>query len=336
MIKYGLLRSDLDQILNENREYLDTLSDKKILILGGTGFIGSWLSKSLVHYMDSGGRCALTIASRNAKLGKPIYSQSRGNLSLVNFDILKNQIQNIGDFDLIINCATPTTAATGNSDAQLLYRTITEGTNNLLNSLSTSSKLIRFVNLSSGAVRVLEQNEIDRDSLICPSSHLATSSGAYSHGKRISEEIVESASRAGIISGINLRLYAFAGPGIPLDQHFAFGNFMRDAFERKKVSIKGNPETIRSYQYPTDLVHSILLAATTDFLGTFEVGGQDKITMKELATKISLLTSQQGFTDGDSDMDKSSYFPQSILMSDSRVGIDEVITRWWKWLELKH
>jgi nucleoside-diphosphate-sugar epimerase len=335
-LKLGLLRSDLDQILEENSGEFATLSKKKILILGGTGFVGSWLSKSIIHFISNGGVCEITIAARNLDTAHSVYSESDVKPILVSLDIVRDSIANIEQYDLIINCATPSTVTIQSSDIKDLYTTITEGTRNLVKQLSSIDKNIRVLNLSSGAVTVLNEKEGGSKSENCPNSHMSTASSAYSHGKRIAEEIFCNATAEGIISGVNLRLYAFLGPGLPLDQHFAVGNFISDALQNRKISILGNPNTVRSYLYPTDLVSQIFKVATSTATEMLEVGSRNPIRLIELASKISELTTNVDISSGDLSAPISEYFPRTQAKFESRVNLDDAICRWYEWITLNH
>ncbi len=334
MLTLGLLQSDLNQILEENSDSLKELNGKKILILGGTGFVGAWVSKSLAYFMNEGGTCALTIASRSALSHINVYEKLKLKPSFIDMDITKVSMFPLTDFDAVINCATPSTAAGGANNVSQLYTTITEGSKQLVISLTKQDNRVRLVNLSSGAVTMLQSKEPPSDSLSCPEDHISTPAGAYSHGKRVSEQVVSKATDEGHISGINLRLYAFAGPGIPLDQHFAAGNFMLNAIQRKQIDINGNPNTVRSYQYPTDLVRSILLAAGGVSTETLEVGSNEHVTMLGLATKISGITTNVNVSQGNTAAPISKYYPTAKTICESTITLDEAIKRWWKWIKL--
>ena len=335
LLRFGLLANDLNQILIENSSEFNSLEGKKILILGGTGFVGSWLSKAIVNYNSNGGFCDLTIASRNINSVKDIYIDIKTRPRTISLDISRDLIDNICQYDLVINCATASSVKIGSEHVDHLYRTITEGSRNLVDSLSLCDNKLRFVNISSGAVTALTSIECKTNPETCPKEHIASASGAYSHGKNIAEKIVQNAIDRDLINGVSLRLYAFLGPGLPLDQHFAVGNFMANAVQKTPILIRGNPNTIRSYQYPTDLVREILKAATSSKRATIEVGSREPIAMMDLAQKISKITSNVEVTSGDSSAPISKYFPHSFSENIDSVSLDDAIYRWWKWLMIK-
>jgi nucleoside-diphosphate-sugar epimerase len=127
-------------------------------------------------------------------------------------------------------------------------------------------------------------------------------------------------------------LYAFAGPGLPTDQHYAAGNFMRDGMRNLPIEIKGNPNTKRSYMYPADLTRHILNSLVSREVTTREVGSKETISICGLARVISENTNNSIVTEGDSSKPYSVYLPRTKGLLSETISLEESIQRWREWL----
>jgi dTDP-glucose 4,6-dehydratase len=162
---------------------------------------------------------------------------------------------------------------------------------------------------------------------------------AYGEGKRVGELLCAIAHQEHGLEATIARCFAFVGPHLPLDAHFAIGNFIRDALRGEPIHIKdGSP--CRSYLYAADLA---IWLWTILFKGEachpYNVGSDKAITIGDLAEE---LVSALG--DGHKKLIKAStgatsrYVP-SIIHSQKELGLVDWVKRkeallktysWWQ------
>jgi dTDP-glucose 4,6-dehydratase len=313
------------------------LTSSSICVLGGTGFIGTWLVSS-INYLNKYHGCHIdmTIYTRNRKLALEKFPlQEFPSLKIHEFDFLTG-ITDLGEFDFIVNGSTPTSTKPSENSKHIFYYPTVNAVSSIIHSAQNHKNLTRAVNLSSGAVygaqslSVSHQPEVDTITL-------SETLDDYTSAKIMSERLLTESESTATLESISPRLFAFFGPGLPLNQHFAIGNFIRDGLDGLPIRILGNPETKRSYMFPTDLVKWLLMALLDPKEGNYNIGSEVTISILELATLVSSLTSNRGVEILNRLAPASNYVPSTANFRESYevnevVALSEGLEWWIDWL----
>lgn len=281
---------DLDETLSAVGPLWEELRGARIFITGGTGFFGKWLLESLIWANDRLGLQAhCTVLTRDPRLfGRQApHLMSRADLAFATGDV-RDFAFPAGAYTHVIHAATPASAKLNDDEPLQMFETIVHGTQRTLE-FARQSGARRFLFASSGAVYGKQPSAI---------THLAEDftggpdptnpRSAYAEGKRAAEMLgVLFAARHGF-DFLIARGFAFVGPGLPLDAHFAVGNFIRDGLVGGPIRVNGDGSPYRSYLYAADLavwLWTILLRGETG--RPYNTGSEEHMTIAELAQKVA-------------------------------------------------
>ena len=174
------------------------------------------------------------------------------------------------------------------------YNQIIDGTNNVLRFASRSG-VKRFLFTSSGAVygpQTCGSTGFDEASSFIPDT--SNPANVYGVSKRIAEHLCALYADAYGIEVMIARCFAFVGEDLPLNAHFAIGNFIRDALFKPQIIVNGNGEDVRSYLYQSDLADwlwKILIFAKSGAI--YNVGSDSSINIASLASLVRNILSPE-------------------------------------------
>ncbi len=266
---------DLTHILTHARPAFASLKDARLFITGGTGFFGHWLLESLLHANQSLALNAhATVLTRNAAAFRNKSPDVANHPAIT---LLEGDIRTFAfptqPHTHILHAATDTVTA----DSSTLAASILEGTARVL-AFAHHSGARRLLYTSSGAVYGRNITTVSRISEDFPAPPLPPNS--YDAAKRQAEQLC----LASPIPSTIARCFAFVGPHLPLDAHFAIGNFIADALANRPIHIKGDGTPLRSFLYMSDLAIWLWTMLTTAPAGSvYNVGSDESVSIAELA-----------------------------------------------------
>ena len=290
---------DLAHVLSYTHEYWAEAHGRSFFITGGTGFFGMWLLESFAFINDGLGlemRATVLTRDPSAFAVKAPHLTARADLTFIRGDVRHFDFPS-GKFDYVIHAATEASDKLNEVDPQEMLDAIIGGTRRVLD-FAAQAGTKKLLLTSSGAVygkQPAEITHVSEDYLGAPDPLLPSS--AYGEGKRVSEHMcVVHARQCGYEVKI-ARCFAFVGPHIPLDKHFAIGNFIRDAMSGVPINIMGDGTPMRSYLYASDLtvwLWTILFKAPT--AQAYNVGSPLDLSIRQLADVVcATLKSQNTF-----------------------------------------
>lgn len=279
---------DLEYIFENTKDIWETLRGKSIFLTGGTGFFGKWLLESFIYVNEKLCLNAKIISlSRNPELflqEYPFYNEYTNSVRFVKGDILTYNFKLDEEVQFIIHAATAASDSLNKNNPLLMMDTITLGTRNVLDFALTQT-IEGFLFISSGAVygkQPLDVSNIQETD--CFKIDINNSNAAYSEGKRIAELYCSTYFEKYNLPIKIARCFAFVGPYLPLDTHFAIGNFINNVIQNEDIVIMGDGSATRSYMYASDLsisIWKILLVGKNN--KPYNVGVDTAYSLKEIA-----------------------------------------------------
>jgi UDP-glucuronate decarboxylase len=312
-----------------------------VFVTGGTGFFG----KALLRYWGSGAPTGLE-GARFTLLSRDPQRFAAGNAALLagldvalhEGDILRpDTLPRDTSFTHILHAATDSTTGPGLAPI-VRFDQIVDGTRNVLD-LARRLEVGRVLMTSSGGVyggpppgaQASPESWNGMPDPLEPQN-------AYSVAKRMAEHLCALYHDAYGLKTIVARCFAFVGEDLPLDAHFAIGNFIRDALAGKDITVNGDGTPIRSYLDQRDLARwltALLLRGEPQ--RAYNVGSDRPVSIAELAHAIArhgqpgpLAVHVQRRPDGGQAAQRNCYLPdiaraRAELSLDVEIGLEEAI-----------
>jgi dTDP-glucose 4,6-dehydratase len=180
----------------------------------------------------------------------------------------------------ILHAATDSTGQQAHQSSEDLGAAIFDGTRHVLE-FAAHTRAARFLYTSTGAVYSRSTTLLHTPETFLDTTppHLPTNS--YEDAKRRAEVLC---LRHPDPQPVIARCFAFVGPHLPLDQHFAIGNFIGSALVNQPIHIRGDGTPRRSWLYTADLAVWLWTMLTHATAGrAYNVGSDHGHTIAEAA-----------------------------------------------------
>lgn len=283
-----LPRADLDHVLDQTRDLWDELRGSRLLVTGGTGFFGGWMTETFLQAVDrlhlGASAVLLTRDARTARERAP-HVAARGAITIAEGDVRDFRFPD-GMFSHVLHLATESGPGFAPSRS---FETAVHGTERVLG-FAEERGVTSLLLASSGAVygpQPRDRERLGEDFTGAPRPEEPAT--GYGQGKRAAEYLCAAAAAGSALQVKIARCFAFVGPLLPLDANFAIGNFIRDAMSGGPIQVTGDGMARRSYLYAADLaiwLWTILIRGRSG--RPYNVGSEDDLSIAELAARVAV------------------------------------------------
>ncbi|WP_312339728.1 UDP-glucuronic acid decarboxylase family protein [Sphingobacterium sp.] len=259
---------------------------KRILVSGGAGFIGSHLCERL---LKDGHEVICMDNFFTGDKSNIVHLLQNPYFELVRHDVTEPFLAEV---DEIYNLACPA------SPVHYQYnpiKTIKTSVMGAINMLGLAKRVnARILQASTSEVYGDPQVHPQRESYWGNVNPVGIRS-CYDEGKRCAETLFMDYHRQHHIAIKIVRIFNTYGPRMHPQDGRVVSNFIMQALQNKDITIYGEGNQTRSFQYVDDLVEGMIrmMSTETSFIGPLNIGNPNEFTILQLAEQVILQTGSQ-------------------------------------------
>lgn len=258
------------------------MSQKRALVAGGAGFIGSHLCDLLLR----NGYEVVAVDNLITGRKKNLESALASGLQLIEADI-NEPLKLSGRFDEIYNLASPASPVDFSKMPLFILETATRGHKNLLELARDMKARILFASSS----------EVYGDAEIHPQSELYFGNvntfgprSCYDEAKRVGETLNYIYHNQHGVDVRTARIFNTYGPRMRPDDGRIIPNFFIQALQNQPLTIYGDGSQTRSFCYVSDEAEGLYKLMQSNETRPVNIGNPHERSVIEIADAINLLT----------------------------------------------
>ena len=271
------------------------MNNKKILIAGGGGFLGTNLALYLVKARVQ----SITIIDNlcTGSLSNINTLNEHQNVKFIKRDIIDKFDSEDENYDVIFNLASPASPISYQKDPIFTLKTNVIGTLNLLEIARKHNAI--FLQASTSEVYGDPKKHPQTEGYWGNVNPIGIRS-CYDEGKRAAEALCLAYKRYYNTQVRIIRIFNTYGPYMDIKDGRVVSNFIAQALQSLPLTIYGKGEQTRSLCYVDDLIEGIITVINSNITGPVNLGNPKEVTIKQLASLIIHLCKSQS---------KMAYYP---------------------------
>jgi dTDP-glucose 4,6-dehydratase len=259
----------------------------RVLITGGAGFLGSHLCD---RFLAEGSEVIAVDNLITGDLRNIEHLRSNPNFWFIHHDV-SNHIAIDGPVDAVLHFASP---ASPIDYLKYPIQTLKVGALGTHNALGVARA-------KNAAFLIASTSEIYGDPLEHPQTESYNGNvdpigprGVYDEAKRYAEAITMAYHRTHGMNTHIVRIFNTYGPRMRLDDGRVVPNFVAQALRGEALTVYGDGQQTRSFQYCSDLIEGIYRLLHSDYHEPVNIGNPHEMTILEFAQAVNALTGNPG------------------------------------------
>ena len=247
---------------------------KRNLITGGAGFLGSHLSKRLLEKGEEV-ICLDNYFTGTKQNLKDLFKES-------NFEFIRHDVTEPIkiEVDQIWHLVCPASPVHYQSNPIKTTKTSFMGTYNMLGLAKRTGA--KFLLASTSEVYGDPEEHPQKESYRGSVNTIGIRS-CYDEGKRIAETLCSDYRRIHNVDIRIMRIFNTYGPNMGFDDGRVVSNFIIQALKNEKITIYGDGSQTRSFCYVDDLIDGMILLMDSKYHYPVNIGNPNEFSIKELA-----------------------------------------------------